>query len=525
MEKYRLLLVILVITLLVRSVFIETYFTGDAIDTVGPARNYAESGRAAVYATNDKNVLGIAYVDDGLYFNFAHPPMKTLLYSIWAALLGFSNAAMLLLPIIFGLLTIVFIYLIGKQLYSEKVGLIAALIASLIRYHFYASVIAFGDNFLMFAAAAAIYFFYMFLSTRKNIYAIPFAIFMILGFLTKLSAVTIIPVLLIMALLSKKTKTGALTGALIAVVALVLSILAVYFSYPITEQLTGVPNKDFNFFESYVKTFFAARTGYQDLAYEKIFYTTSFAWQFTPFFFMLILLALIKLKRDKSYTILSSWLIITFLIGFASSGQDFQRLMVIAITPAIILVSKYLSNIRWKEDKIYIFLGGSVAVLLAVLTELNDMLPYYEPTTIGLFFLLAVAFIFIPKNKQFLIGSSVGLSIFFLVGTNFLIPINSSAVSQLTHAVQERGYPYKDLWTERDISLYLAPDGEPSFLQRPDLSEEFIKDNNVRYIAFYSIYKEHDIINVSRLCEDEPFFAVVNGRKVGLTCKIDRNKL
>lgn len=520
--NYKLLMSILILAFAVRAVFFGTYFTGDAIDTVGPARNYAEAGRAAVYATNSNATIDMIRVEDGLSFNFTHPPMKTLLYSLWAVLFGF-NAFMIFLPIIFGMISIVFIYLIGKQLYSEKIGIIAALLAALVRYHFYSSVIAFGDNFLMLTVAASIYFFCRYLATKRSIYVAPFFIFTMLGFLTKLSSIAIIPVLLAIAFILKE-KIKFRTSFLIIAVAVALSFLAVFFSYPLTEALTGVSNNDFNFFESYIKTFFAARVGYQDIAYEKAFYASSFAWQMTPFFAALLLLALIKLKRDKAYFVLSSWLVLTFLIGFASSGQDFQRLMIIAIAPAIILVAKYVSELKWKKDKTYILFGAVAAFLLAYLTGLHDMLPRYNLSTVAFFFLIAGVFMFLPKNRQLLLGASIGLSLFFLTGTSFLVTMNSSAVQQLVGSAEERGYPYRELWTTRDMSLYLAPDHEPSFLQRPELSGEFIRDNNVRYIAFYSIYRENDIINVSRLCEDEPFFAVVNGRKVGLACKIDMSK-
>ena len=194
--------------------------------------------------------------------------------------------------------------------------------------------------------------------------------------------------------------------------------------------------------------------------------------------------------------------------------------MIISIAPAIILAAKYVSDIKWEKDRYHILFGAAAAFLLALLTGLNDMLPYYASPVVAVFFLIAAAFIFIPKNRQALLGASAGFSIFFLVGTSFFIPINSSAASQLAAAVQERGYPYEELWTDRDISLYLAPDGRPSFLQRPKLSEEFITLNRVKYIAFYSIYEEDKIVEISGMCLDEPFFAVVNWRKVGLACAL-----
>ncbi|MFA4819929.1 MAG: glycosyltransferase family 39 protein [Candidatus Aenigmatarchaeota archaeon] len=525
MKPFHILLIILFIAFLVRATFIGTYFTGDAIDTVGPARNYVEIGRAAVYATNASEKATFGYIDDGLYFNFTHPPMRVVLYSLWAAMFGFSNAIMILLPIIFGLLSIVFIYFIGKKLYSERVGLIAAAIAAIIRYHFYGSVIGFGDNFLMFTVAASMYFFYMYAKTAKNKYIILFFIPTVLGFLTKLSVVTTIPIFFVFAIIYRDKIRLVRTIALI-ILATAVSFVAIYFSYPITESFTGVSNNDFNFFDSYIGTFFAATKGYQDIIYEKSFYLSSYVWQFTPFFAALIILSATRLKRDRSYYVLASWLAITFLVGFLSSGQDFQRFMVIGIAPAILLVAKYVSDLKFfKKDLKLIGLLGLLVFLLAFLTGLSDLSPTYELWLVGMVFLIAIIFIVLPKKRQILIGASIGLSIFFLVGTNFLVNINSSAVKQLTNEVKERNYPYYDLWTDRDISMYLAPEGKPPFLQRAELNQEFIKKNNIAYIAFYSIYKENDILNTSRLCEDKPFFAKVNGRNVGLTCKINKNKI
>ena len=517
-EKYKAIIAILILAFMVRSVFIGTYFTGDAIDTVGPARNYAEIGRAAFYATSSGPPMEMGRVEDGLYFVFTHPPMRTLLYSAWAAAFGF-NSLMILLPIVIGLLSIFFIYLIGKQLYSEKTGLIAALLAALIRYHFYSSTIAFGDNFLMLMVAASMYFFCRYLATERKLYLAPFYVFFALGFLTKLSVIAMIPVLIATAFILRE-KIKFKTSFIIIITAAALSLLAVYFSYPVTEALTGVSNEDFNFFDSYVKTFLAASVGYQDIAYEKAFYISSFAWQMTPFFAALLLVALARLKRNKAYFALSSWLIITFLIGFASNGQDFQRLMIIAIAPAIILVAHYISDIKWNKDRLYILFGMAATFMLAYLTGLNDMLPHYNISVVAFFFLIAGIFIFLPKNKQVLIGASVGLSVFFLIGTSFLITMNSSAVQQLVNGVEEREYPYKELWTTRDVSLYLATPGESSFLQEAQLSEKFITEKGVKYIAFYSVYEEGKIIIISSLCEDEPFFSTVNGRKVGVACKI-----
>ncbi len=516
------IILILILALAFRSVFIGTNFSGDAIDTISPARNFVETGVAAVYSTTEVNVHEFAYQTDGVYFNYTHPPMRVLLYVLWAALVGFSNATMILLPIIFGLLSILFIYLLGKELYSTEIGLIAALLASVVRYHIYASVIGFGDNFLMFTLIASLYFFLLYLKTSRYVYTIPVIIFTVLGFLTKFAIFAMIPVFFLIALLYRD-KVKIPISFLIIVIAIVASIGAVYFSYPVTEYLTGVTNEEFNFFDSYVGLFLTATPSATDFVAQKSFYLLSFAWQFTPFFAALVVLSLF-MKRDKSYWFLVIWFAVAFLSGMSANGQDFQRYMVIAISPAIILVAKYVQDVKGKlfdyRKKMYLIASFLVVFALAAGFGLNDMLPFYEPWIVGIFFLLAVVFALHPKRKQLLLGASIGLSIFFLIGTSFLVNINSSVVQQMVDETESRGYPYKELWTTRDISMYLSEEGELMFLQRAAFGEDFVVNNNVEYFAFYSIYRENDIMEMSKLCEDEPFFARVNGRNVGLVCKM-----
>src|SRR3989338_2230496 len=114
-RNWQLVALILLLALLLRLPNIGANFAGDEIDTAGPARSFATTGDFRVF--DDCN--GQAY------YNFMHPPVRMLLYSGWAALFGFSNVAMRLLPTLFGIGSVFLIYLLGKEMYSNKVGLIA----------------------------------------------------------------------------------------------------------------------------------------------------------------------------------------------------------------------------------------------------------------------------------------------------------------------------------------------------------------------------------------------------------------
>jgi len=515
------LLVIILLAFAVRSVFIADLFTGDAIDTVGPARNFVETGRAAVYATSaEPGILG--YVEDGLYFNFTHPPMRFALYSIWAVIFGLP--ALSLLPILFGVLSIIFIYLIAREIFSEKVAVIAALLAAVLRYHVYASVIGFGDNLLMVFVGAMIYFFILYLRRKSYHYLLPVILFSAAGILTKLSILPVFAVLVLLAWIHRDKIKFHMSFVIVLMVFLA-SFIALFFSYPVVEHFTGVSLSDVDFFSIYVDTLFLASEGYQPFVQEKSFYLLSFAWQMTPFFAALLLLSLVRVEKSREYWSLVAWLVVVFLAGFASSGQDFQRFMVIAIIPAVVIVAKYVSDIDWNWNLAVV---SFVAVLAAAGgLGLNDMLSHYSPEIPALFFLAAFILLFLPRNEEkrkiILVAAAAALSVYFLFGTAFIIHANSSAVSQIVDEVRDRGYPYEQLWTTRDISMYLAPYGHPSLLKRPLLNQS-LSEQAVSYFAFYSVYEESKIIELSAGCIDKPFFAEVNSRKVGLVCQLSPSR-
>lgn len=56
-----------------------------------------------------------------------HPPLYHFILKFWTGIFGYSEIAARVPSIIFGVVTILFVYLIGKKLFNQKVGIIAAL--------------------------------------------------------------------------------------------------------------------------------------------------------------------------------------------------------------------------------------------------------------------------------------------------------------------------------------------------------------------------------------------------------------
>src|SRR3990172_2377542 len=96
----KIIIMILILALALRIPHITDAFSGDEIDIVGPARNYVLFGDITAYDACGEKI-----------YNLSHPPVRIILYSSWALVFGYSEIAMRMIPIIFGLLTIIFTYI------------------------------------------------------------------------------------------------------------------------------------------------------------------------------------------------------------------------------------------------------------------------------------------------------------------------------------------------------------------------------------------------------------------------------
>jgi len=87
------------------------------------------------------------------------PPLFPLVWSIFLRLGIPDTGTLIILELIPSLLSVLFIYLIAKELYNEKVGLIASFMAAVAWIHLFYSVRIMTDVPSLFLALASIYFF------------------------------------------------------------------------------------------------------------------------------------------------------------------------------------------------------------------------------------------------------------------------------------------------------------------------------------------------------------------------------
>lgn len=97
-----------------------------------------------------------------------HPPLYYFILHYWVTLFGTSEVAVRLLSVLFGVLAIPMIYLVGRQLFDEKVGLVAAFILAFSSFNIYYSQEARMYSLMVLLALLSMYFFLRFLQ-RNNL--------------------------------------------------------------------------------------------------------------------------------------------------------------------------------------------------------------------------------------------------------------------------------------------------------------------------------------------------------------------
>lgn len=110
-----------------------------------------------------------------------HPPGYFIILWSWTTLLGYSELVVRLPSVIFGLATIYIVYLIGKKLFSVKMGLLCALLLAVNPLHIYYSQEARMYSYAAFAVMLNFYYFIVFTKTKQINLGYIVSIFLVLS--------------------------------------------------------------------------------------------------------------------------------------------------------------------------------------------------------------------------------------------------------------------------------------------------------------------------------------------------------
>jgi 4-amino-4-deoxy-L-arabinose transferase-like glycosyltransferase len=96
-----------------------------------------------------------------------HPPLFFIIHFLFFKILGVSIFVMRLPEVIAGIASVFLLYLIGKQLFSPKVGLVASAMMAITAYPVWISKIALQESLVIFFNLLTIYFFIIALKNDK----------------------------------------------------------------------------------------------------------------------------------------------------------------------------------------------------------------------------------------------------------------------------------------------------------------------------------------------------------------------
>ena len=98
------------------------------------------------------------------------PPFYWIILHYWVELFGTGEAAVRSLSAIFGVGAILVTYLVGKELFNRKIGLIASFLSAISYFHIYYSQEARNYSLLLLLSLLSYYFFIKILKHNKNWY-------------------------------------------------------------------------------------------------------------------------------------------------------------------------------------------------------------------------------------------------------------------------------------------------------------------------------------------------------------------
>ena len=302
-------------------------------------------------------------------------PLTTWTRIVFTWLMGVHTWSLKLVSVVFGLLSLVLVYFLAKELYDKKTALWASLLIAVSAWHVLGTTsISFDGAFLTFYYLLTIFCFVKYLKTESRKWLYFTGIAFGLAMLTKLNAILIIPIIIIYSLIKeaniKKAVKDFLIIGLVSILVFSVFPIAAYFTdwsyFSVVMQHTGVfENPSFN------------------IVLLLIQYMLAVFWA-GPLFIGLYIIKL--LRFDRKDVLMHLWIGVVFLFFTFVVQENFrplERYFMVIFPPICILGGDYISKLRFdKRDLIKFFCVFVVFGLLLFLLNLlnNDILPFYPKT-------------------------------------------------------------------------------------------------------------------------------------------------
>lgn len=311
-----------------------------------------------VMATNEK-YLGIFPVFHSIYgTNFlTHPPLGALFYIISASLLGLKTISFRIVPFVFGILTIVFTYLIAKALYDKKTGLIAMGMMSLSFWHIVASTqIDLDGSILTFFFIMCLYFVVLYEQKKQRKWQYLAGLCIAFAMLTKYVTFLLIIIIIIYFLLRTKSIKKSFNACfLIFLIGFLIFLIFPIFSFLMNKELFMITIRHGS---GNLSRFFSTKPIIDLLLWA------------TPFLLVPAFLSIFNPKKSRSNNLLLNiWIGVVFLVYLFFLGPvkgPFERYLMILIPPLCILGASVISKLKLKKSHFFIGIIVLIFILLGL---------------------------------------------------------------------------------------------------------------------------------------------------------------
>ncbi|MEK6808592.1 MAG: glycosyltransferase family 39 protein, partial [Nanoarchaeota archaeon] len=298
-----------------------------------------------------------------------HPPLSNFFYSLSTTIFGVSNFSMRIVPFTFGILTLIFTYLLTKQIYNDKnIAIASVFLLSISFWHIIASLQIDIDGALLSFLFIAIFFFYLkYEHTKKKTYLIVAGGLFGLGALTKYPIVLVIPIITCYLIFSKNSiKHTIIITSIITFIGLLL-----FSIFPIISFISGSP-----YFYDTLKH----SSGRLNFSLLPIIYFIIWA---TPL--LILPLIFFKHKQTKNSLLLIIWIAIPILF-YIFIGTPYQspydRYLMIIIPPLAILGGEFIVGLgNFNKKHLFVF-TATMLIAFFFLISLNlttNIIPHGIP--------------------------------------------------------------------------------------------------------------------------------------------------
>ncbi len=124
----------------------------------------------AIYSGQAATLAGYDEFSKFFSIHRAHPLLLQFIISVLFANFGISDTIARIVPAMFGVITVILTYFIGKMLYDRKVALVAALVITIIPYHIIVSREVLIDVALSFFYTLTLFFLVCYMKNTKGVH-------------------------------------------------------------------------------------------------------------------------------------------------------------------------------------------------------------------------------------------------------------------------------------------------------------------------------------------------------------------